>query len=188
MSLGPAPGPAQQAPERVETARLVLTRPVADDLDGFAALLAEPRVGRWLGGPASRERVTAMLERHIAHWTALGFGLWTARDRETNAVVGRGGLSVQIAGGAGGVEAGWTIAADRWGEGLATELGAAAITVAERDLRLTELISLTMPDNAASRRVMEKLGFAYERDIVHRDVPHVLYRRRALPVAPVPPA
>ena len=82
----------------------------------------------------------------------------------------------------------WTIAADRWGEGLATELGAAAVEVAARDLGLEELISLTLPENAASRRVMEKLGFAYERDVVQRGLPHVLYRRRAGDVAPGPAA
>lgn len=186
MSAAPAPGPAQHAPERVETERLLLTRPVAQDLDDVAELLADPLVGRWLGGPADRARTAAMLERFQAHWTALGFGLWTARDRATGALVGRGGLSIQLAGGAGGVEAGWTIASGRWGEGLGTELGAAAIAVAERDLGLDELISLTLPDNVASRRVMEKLGFAFDRDIVHRGLPHVLYRRCAGAVAAGP--
>ncbi len=29
----------------------------------------------------------------------------------------------------------------------------------------------------ASRRVMENLGFSYEREVVYADLPHVLYRR-----------
>ncbi len=41
---------------------------------------------------------------------------------------------------------------------------------------LSEVVSYTLPHNAASRRVMEKLGFSYEREIVHADLPHVLYR------------
>ena len=35
---------------------------------------------------------------------------------------------------------------------------------------------VTAPDNRGSRRVMEKLGLSYEREVVHADLPHVLYR------------
>jgi RimJ/RimL family protein N-acetyltransferase len=37
-------------------------------------------------------------------------------------------------------------------------------------------VSFTLPHNAASRRVMEKAGLTYERDITHAGLPHVLYR------------
>ena len=37
-------------------------------------------------------------------------------------------------------------------------------------------MALTLPHNAASRRVMEKVGFGYDRDIVHAGLAHVLYR------------
>jgi [ribosomal protein S5]-alanine N-acetyltransferase len=43
-------------------------------------------------------------------------------------------------------------------------------------LRLPAVVTYTLPYNAASRRVMEKLGFEYEREVVHADLPHVLYR------------
>ena len=46
-----------------------------------------------------------------------------------------------------------------------------------RDWR--DLIAFTLPDNLASRRVMEKAGFAYEREILHAGLPHVLYRAPA---------
>jgi RimJ/RimL family protein N-acetyltransferase len=158
---------------------MVLRRPVPGDLDELAVLLGDPRVGRWLGGVADRARTAELLARWIAHWDAHGFGLWTARDRDGGTLLGRGGLLATIVGGAGAIEAGWTIAPERWGRGLATELGAAAIQVAERDLRLRELVSFTLPDNVGSRRVMEKLGFTYARDVTHAGLPHVLYRRTA---------
>ena len=43
-------------------------------------------------------------------------------------------------------------------------------------LGLPDLVTYTLPGNLASRRVMEKLGFTYEREVVHADLPHVLYR------------
>ena len=46
-------------------------------------------------------------------------------------------------------------------------------------LGLADVVAFTLPDNIASRRVMEKSGFRYERDIVWAEMPHVLYRARA---------
>jgi RimJ/RimL family protein N-acetyltransferase len=37
-------------------------------------------------------------------------------------------------------------------------------------------VAVTLTTNTASRRVMEKLGMNYERDIEHAGLPHVLYR------------
>ena len=42
---------------------------------------------------------------------------------------------------------------------------------------LQRVVAYTLPDNWASRRVMEKAGFAYERDVMHVGLRHVLYRR-----------
>ena len=68
------------------------------------------------------------------------------------------------------------IAPDRRGEGLATELARAAIAVGFGPLGRETLVALTLPDNRASRRVMEKAGLGYERDVEHAGLPHVLYR------------
>ena len=72
----------------------------------------------------------------------------------------------------------------------ATRPGAAALAVAQRDLGLRELVSFTLPDNTGSRRVMEKLGFSHDRDIIHAGLPHVLYRQTLtrLPSSPGPAA
>jgi RimJ/RimL family protein N-acetyltransferase len=74
------------------------------------------------------------------------------------------------------VEVGWALVPELWGRGYATELGAAAVDVAF-GLGVTEVVAFTLPHNAASRRVMEKLGLSYEREVVWADLPHVLYRR-----------
>ena len=104
--------------------------------------------------------------------------MWLLRDRETGEPVGRGGLQYTFTAGLHDVEAGWAILPDRWGQGLATELAHACVQVAFEQLGLRQIVAFTLPDNIASRRVMEKAGFEYERDIVHAGMPHVLYRRR----------
>jgi RimJ/RimL family protein N-acetyltransferase len=118
-------------------------------------------------------------EAKVEHWNSHGFGLWMARDRVTRAMVGRGGLQHTFVGGCNEIETGWAIVPERWGEGLATELALASARVAFDDLRLREIVAFTLPHNHASRRVMEKAEFEYERQIVHVGLPHVLYRRLA---------
>ena len=80
------------------------------------------------------------------------------------------------------VEVGWSVVPERWRQGLATELALASIDVAFGPLDLDQVVAFTLPDNVASRRVMEKAGFAYDRDILH-----VGLAARALPPSATPP-
>ena len=152
-----------------------------EHLDDVSRLLRDPRVGRWMWhGPHARptERlIVEGLKDKIDHWERYGFGLWLLRDRATGEAVGRGGLQWTYAVDLYEVEAAWAIVPERWGEGLATELALASVDAAFGPLGREEIIAFTLPDNAGSRRVMEKSAFSYERDIVHGGVPHVLYRR-----------
>ena len=83
------------------------------------------------------------------------------------------------------VEIGWRLAHDAWGHGYATEGARAALAFGFETLRLAEIISMTTPDNARSRHVMEKLGMSRDAadDFDHPNLPpqspmrrHVLYR------------
>jgi [ribosomal protein S5]-alanine N-acetyltransferase len=112
----------------------------------------------------------------LDHWERYGFGLWLLRDRGTGAAVGRGGLQHTSVGGEDEIEAGWAISPERWGEGLATELALTCVAVAFEQLELEEIVAFTLPTNLASRRVMEKSGFAYEGEVTHEGLVHVLYR------------
>ena len=46
-----------------------------------------------------------------------------------------------------------------WGRGIATEAGAASIAWSFGELGFARVVSIAIETNAASRRVMEKLGF-----------------------------
>ena len=59
------------------------------------------------------------------------------------------------------VELGYDIARKHWGKGYATEAGAACLRYGFKEAELDRIISLTHPENIASQRVLEKLGFAY---------------------------
>jgi RimJ/RimL family protein N-acetyltransferase len=66
-----------------------------------------------------------------------------------------------------------------WGRGLATEMAGASIAVAIERLQVDSLVAIALPGNRASRRVMEKLGMGYEREVSHAGLAHVLYRLTA---------
>lgn len=169
-------------PERQETTRLICERLHPDHAAEMSQLLLDPRVARTLWPwpvPQTEADVRSGLASKIDHWERHGFGLWLLRDRSTGTIVGRGGLQHTYAAGLDRVEVAWAIMPARWGQGLATELALTAVEVGFRDLELNEVVALTLPDNIASRRVMEKAGFSYERDIEYVDLPHMLYRRLA---------
>jgi RimJ/RimL family protein N-acetyltransferase len=167
--------------ELVHTERLVCERLRPEHAAELTPFLLDPRVGRTLWPrpePPTTDDVTAGVMAKIDHWERYGFGLWLLRDRETGALVGRGGLQYTYAAGLNDVEAAWAIVPERWGQGLATEMARAAVEVGFDALELPWIIALTLHDNLASRRVMEKTGFTYQRDIVHAGLPHVLFERR----------
>ena len=166
--------------ERLETERMILERLRLEHADEQLRLLLDPRVAAtlWPRAQAPTEAdVLDGLAAKVDHWSRHGFGMWLLRDRETGEMVGRGGLQYTYTAGLNDVEAGWAIVPERWGQGLATELAHACVEVSFDHLDLIEIVAFTLPDNVASRRVMEKSGFVYERDLVHAGLPHVLYRR-----------
>ena len=77
------------------------------------------------------------------------------------------------------VEVGYGFVPEYWGRGFATELARESVRVGFNELRLPNMVSFTLPTNLASRRVMEKAGFRYERDFIYANLTHVLYRQRA---------
>ncbi len=104
-----------------------------------------------------------------------GFCLWWWRERETGELVGYTGLNRDQVEARPVVEVGWSISPSRWGEGLATEAGRAALAWGFEQASLERIVSFALLDNLRSRRVMEKLGLRYVRDFERAGLPHVLY-------------
>ena len=72
---------------------------------------------------------------------------------------------------------GWAVVPGRWGQGIGTAIAQHSVEEAFGEHGLGDVVALTLPHNVASRRVMEKAAFAYERDVMHAGMAHVLYRR-----------
>jgi RimJ/RimL family protein N-acetyltransferase len=146
--------------DELETPRLRLRRWRPDDLDTVAAWNANPELMRHMGQLSfTREETEAMLARFQDHWTAHGFGVWAAEEKETGALIGRIGVSYHRSW-PDDPEIGWLIDVPWQGQGMATEAGGACVDYAFGELGFERVVSICTAENSASRRVMEKLGFA----------------------------
>jgi RimJ/RimL family protein N-acetyltransferase len=131
-----------------------------------------------LGGVRDKAGTVAYLEMNVKHWADYGFGMWMLRDRQSSEVIGRAILRHVDVDGVDEVEVGYGFMPEYWGRGLATEIARACVTIGFEQFGFPSLVALTTCRNLGSQHVMEKAGFAYERDIVHAGIPHLLFRTR----------
>lgn len=68
-----------------------------------------------------------------------------------------------------GAEIGYELNPDCWGNGYATEAAAAMVEFGFRQLGLERITSWCIADNAASSRVLERLGFQCEGRVTHSE-------------------
>jgi RimJ/RimL family protein N-acetyltransferase len=158
----------------VETPRLRLREWRWEDIDEMARIYTMPEVERFLGpwDPAETEEQVAFL---VAHWDHEGFGAWAVEERETGRFIGRIGLLRHVDWPGEPVEVGWTLDRTVWRRGLATEGGEASLRYGFEVLGLDRILSITDRNNAASRRVMEKLGLTHRGQRFWRERDHVWY-------------
>jgi len=140
----------------LETDRLRLRAWRADDLDAFAAMVADPEVMRFLGDPVSRIDAWRGMSSTAGHWLLLGFGLWAVERKADGVLIGR--VGVQRPEGWPATEVAWTLHRPYWGQGYATEAARASLDYGFRTLSVSRLISLIDPENRASQRVAARLG------------------------------
>lgn len=178
--------PAEVPVATLQTPRLRLREWCDDDLAPHRALNLDRDVRRFfpsLLAPYESDGLAGSIRGLMARQ---GWGFWAVEERGGAPFIGFIGLAfVTFPPLEGQVEVGWRLARSAWGRGYATEGATAAVRFAFTALGLRELVSFTVPANAPSRRVMEKLGFVHEpgRDFRHPRLAdghplqqHVFYR------------
>jgi RimJ/RimL family protein N-acetyltransferase len=132
-----------------------------------------------LGGVRSEAQTAEYMTRNLAHWESHGFGLWLLRERSGSGngdYVGRVLLRHLDLDGIDEVEVGYSLAPALWGKGLAVEVTRACLEMARERLRLETVVALTAPANRRSHRVLEKVGMAFERELLHEGSLLALFR------------
>jgi len=160
--------PLSRQPQSIpclETARLFLRPFTSADLENYTQhIFADPEVMRYLSRRDLIPRVRAerTLTIFAEHWSQYDFGVWAVTDKVTGNFIGHCGLGHVPE--AGEVEVLYSLGRMYWGQGLATEAARASVRFGFSTVKLARLIALAVPENTGSRRVMEHLGFEYEKD------------------------
>ncbi|WP_315131534.1 GNAT family N-acetyltransferase [Achromobacter marplatensis] len=150
---------------------VTLRRVQADDVPMILAMEADPAVMRHSTGikPATEARRQELLTwlreplTDIGHWTVLIDG---AAVGWVSLVPLEDGGRLQLA---------YRLCRAAWGQGYATQAARLLCDYAWRALDVPELVAVVWPDNHASVRVLEKLGFAFSAHERHYDRPTAVY-------------
>ena len=146
----------------IETERLALREWAASDAASLFALASDAEVMRYVGDGRPWADVTRAHE--WLGWMAdcyrqHGFGRWCVVEKDCGRVVGSCGFWPLAE--TRETDFGYLLARDRWGRGYASEAGRAALSHGFGRLGFAEVVARVEPANAASCRVLEKLGFEY---------------------------
>jgi RimJ/RimL family protein N-acetyltransferase len=178
---------AERKMDELETARLRLRKFTLEDLEAHTALYGNPEVTQFLPGgpfldPETAKDASAWVVRFfIRHWQLYDFGAWALIDKETEKLVGHGGLKFLPDTPTSPEETPQEIdifyLLDRpyWGKGLATEVGRAFLAYGFEKLSLDHIAAITRPKNIASQHVLDKLGMVYTREDYYYGVDVLCY-------------
>jgi len=146
----------------LHTQRLRL-EPLSDKhQNALFALNSDPDVMRYITGrPQNLEEVRTMIERVKRHWAEFGCSWWAWISINSGELIGAGCIQPLAHQPGNGLEIGWRLRRDKWGQGYASEAARAMAAFAFDTLHSPDLTAVCHPDNAASARVMERLGMQF---------------------------
>lgn len=143
----------------LHTDRLRLEPCHAGHFDGLRVVNADPEVMRFIGGrPQTADETRAWIERAETRWRELGHAWWAIVLAGSDGIIGACCVQHIENDPAKEIEIGWRLLPEHWGHGYATEAARAMLDYGFGKLRLPRIFSIADPRNAASTRVMERLG------------------------------
>ena len=114
-----------------------------------------------------QEMERRIVEHVLADYQKYGYGRLAIEWKATGQFVGFTGLKYLP--NCQEIDLGYRLAKNFWGKGIATECGKASLDYGFHQLGLRRIIAIIMPQNTASFRVLEKLGFHYEKEFIEEE-------------------
>lgn len=158
----------------IETERLLLRGPLPGDVDAWAAIISDPDVQQYLpqfrSPPPIHERAERGLNAIRTGWeqTPLTGISWLVALKDGGRLIGRLSAAPNSAGKmerSADPEFAYIYGQAYWGRGYATEAARAAIRYSFDHFNWPRVVAATLPGNAASQRVLGRLGFIAEGDV-----------------------
>lgn len=161
----------------LETSRLVLRELTPADADFAFDLNNDPEVLRFTGDQPfeSIEAARIFLENY-SDYSRNGFGRWMMIDKMTGESIGWYGLKLDRE--TDEVDIGYRLFRRHWNKGYATEEAEACLLKGFTDFGLTEIIGRARRENAASIRVLGKLGMTFKESFIEDGHPWACYEKK----------
>jgi ribosomal-protein-alanine N-acetyltransferase len=158
--------------EEIETERLVLRAATSADLEEWVnTIWSDPDVMRYM--PRSTDSPEVRAKTTLAFFTRVreqrSVGTWAITDKSGGRFMGHSMLAHREA--FGEPELGYALGKAFWGNGYATETARAIVRYGFERAGVSRMFAVVFPENEPSWRILRTLGFAYERDVVHYDLP-----------------
>ena len=153
----------------IKTERLILRSHRTADFEDYQAMWANDAVVRFISGVASTpEQSWGRMLRVAGMWHHMGFGFLAIEERSSGRFIGEAGFlemkrNMHPFTTEGTLEAGWALLPEAQGKGYATEALQALIGWATAHFPDKPMTCIIDPENAASLRLAEKLGFGEAR-------------------------
>jgi len=150
----------------LETDRLFVRESTVEDVTDFYRIYSDPSITKYMEDLfQDPEQEIAYMQDYIKQMYGFyGFGMWTVMEKQSGEIIGRAGLSVRE--GYDVPELGFVIAKEHQGMGYAKEVCEAILKYAKCELYFEEVQALVIKENEASLKLLHKLGFVYEKDVV----------------------
>ena len=148
------------------TERLLLRRLTVDDAQFILTLLNEPSFLRYIGDKKVRNVEDArqyILNGPVASYDRNGFGLNLVELRDAHTPIGMCGLLKRDE--LPDPDIGFAFLPDFWNKGFAFEAASAVLEDARERFKLDRILAITSLDNEASIKLLQRLGFSFERVI-----------------------
>ncbi len=146
----------------LETERLILRRFTEAETDAIFAMRSDAEFMRFIKPVETRRETVSWMRMVSRYWETENFGFWAVIFKETGNVIGWSGTWVLWE--TKEPEIGFAIARGLWGKGFGTEAAGFALKYTFENRGAERVVALTMPENLASRRVMEKLGMRFDEE------------------------
>jgi RimJ/RimL family protein N-acetyltransferase len=140
----------------LETTRLILRPPVAEDFDSFCAFHADTETMKYLGGVITPPIVWRTMRSVVGAWALDGFSMFSVIEKTTGQWIGR--IGPLYPHGWPDREVGWGLLSSAWGKGYAREAAVAAMDFSFDTLGWDKIIHTIDPANIGSVAVAKSLG------------------------------
>src|SRR5262245_30467273 len=147
----------------LETPRLILRLFTESDVEAAHVWFSDPEVFQFYtyGPYRSLEETANRIREYRRQFEKHGFGKWIVIEKATGVPIGDAGLMLEED--TGEVHVGYKLARSEWGKGYATEAAEAWVRHGFEQLGLGRIGAFVHPQNAASKRVIQKLLFSFSR-------------------------